>query len=299
MFKSILPWLVALPLLGLWACSKEDAPDPAAAAATQNLADIKAYIAARPALSAAKTSASGLSYLVTTSPASTTKSPGLGEEVSFTYRSYNLKDVLVDSVYATKPVYFPFGLGLLLGGLEEGLSYMREGDKATLLIPSFLGYDSRSLTNLPAYSAVRFEVSMLRSLTENQQISRYLTANKLTLTDSSSTGLKIIKTTSNPTGNALVTGQTVTLGYKGYLLRNSTPFDSTTAAKPFDVTLGTSQVIAGFEEGIRKLRVGEKATIIIPSAIGYGTKGATNNNNQYVVPPYAPIIFKLEVLAIK
>ncbi len=291
MHPFILRSLLALPLLGLWACST-NTPDPASTSNADNITAIKTYVSARPALSTIKTSTSGLYYLVT-SPNPTGKSPGLGEEVSFTYRSYNLQDVLVDSTNNTAPVYFPFGLSLLLYGLEEGISYMHEGEKATLIMPSSLAYDSRAITNLPAYSPVRFEVTLLRSLTENQQITRYLTANKLTLTDSTSSGLRIIKTVSNPTGNAVVTGQSVKVNYSGSLLRATSPFDSGT----FTLVLGTTQVIAGFDEAVRKLRVGEKATVIIPSAIGYGSKGSINGSNQYVVPPYAPMVFTLEIVS--
>jgi FKBP-type peptidyl-prolyl cis-trans isomerase len=289
MSSFLLRFGLALPLLGLWACSSTT-PDPVSTAGADNAVAIKTYLSTRPALAGIKTSNSGLYYLIRT-PIPTAKSPGLGEEVSFNFKSYNLQDVLVDST--TVPVYYPFGLSLLLFGLEEGLSYMHEGEKATLIMPSELAYGSRASTNLPAYSPVRFEVTLLRSLTEGQQITRYLRDNKLTLTDSTATGLRIIKTLSNPAGNAVVTGQTVNVRYSGTLLRDPKVFDSGT----FTLVLGTTSVIAGFEEAVRKLRVGEKATVIIPSAIGYGTKGSVNGNNQYVVTPYAPMVFTLEVVS--
>ena len=49
-------------------------------------------------------------------------------------------------------------------------------------------------------------------------------------------------------------------------------------------------VIAGFDEGIMKMRVGEKAALIIPSKIGYGTNGSGT------IPPNSPLYFEVEVV---
>ena len=49
-------------------------------------------------------------------------------------------------------------------------------------------------------------------------------------------------------------------------------------------------MIPGFIEGIEKLKFGEKATIFIPSNLGYGAQGVGP------IPPNANIIFEIELL---
>lgn len=240
--------------------------------------------------------ASGLYFYKTDSVASS-KKPAVGEEVQFNYKSYNLSDVLVDSSAATTPVYYPYGIRSILSGLEQGLGLMGEGEKATLVIPSYIGYNDRILNNLPAYSPVRFDVTLVQSRTEAQQIADYISRNNLPTPELSSTGLRLIRTQTNSTGTLPTNGQTVTIRYAGRTLRSRAAFDST-GTGTFDATLGQGKYVAGFEEGLSKLRVGEKATIIFPSTLGYGTTGVVVDNT-YKITPYAPLRFDLEVVSVK
>jgi len=54
---------------------------------------------------------------------------------------------------------------------------------------------------------------------------------------------------------------------------------------------GSGQLIAGFEEAVLKMKVGEKAKAILPYTIGYGTKGNSN------IPGYSPIYFEIEIVS--
>lgn len=283
-----------LLLGGLTSCMNQNV-DPSNEKFAQNDADIKKYVETK-GLSGTTTS-SGLYYALTSANPTAEKAT-IGEEVEFTYKSYNLQDVFIDSTIAGKPVYYPLGIQTILAGLEEGLSLMREGEKATLLIPSYLAYGSNAPNaNLPAYSVVRFDVQLVKSRDENQQIQQYVAAKKITVTDSSSTGLRISKTVSNTAGAQVTSGQTVTIKYIGRTLRASMPFDST-GSGTFDAVLGQSRYVKGFEEGLLKMRVGESATIIFPSTSGYGKEGRLSGN-QYIIPPNAPLRFDLQVISAK
>ncbi len=89
-------------------------------------------------------------------------------------------------------------------------------------------------------------------------------------------------------------GDMVSVHYKGQLL-DGTVFDSSYKRKqPIDFNLGLGQVIAGWDEGIQLLKVGDKARFVIPSNLAYGSSGAGG-----VIPPNAPLIFDVELVAIK
>lgn len=94
-------------------------------------------------------------------------------------------------------------------------------------------------------------------------------------------------------GVASKKGKTVSVHYKGQLL-DGTVFDSSYKRnQPIEFTLGTGQVIPGWDEGIQLLSVGDKARFVIPSNLGYGAKGAGG-----VIPPDSPLIFDVELIGV-
>lgn len=89
-------------------------------------------------------------------------------------------------------------------------------------------------------------------------------------------------------------GQTVSVHYKGQLA-DGTVFDSSFKRnQPIDFALGVGQVIPGWDEGIALLGVGDKARLVIPSDLAYGSAGAGG-----VIPPNAPLVFDVELVAVK
>lgn len=285
-------------LLGtMVACQKEDIGLSDSSILQSNKDDILRYASGK-GLSGTMTS-SGLYYALT-KPGSSSAIPVYGQEVEFSYTLYVLShsatnsavvvDKKVDSTYATTSVFYPFYPGSLKDGLEEGLLKMHEGDEATLLMPSTLAFGNTTVGSIPANSPVRFDVTLKRARTEDQQINEYLTANKLTPTEVTTSGLRFIKTLDNPTGALPTANQTLIVKYKGKLLRSVSAFDST-GTGTYPTTIGKS--IAGFDEGLTKLKVGEKATLVFPSKIGYGANG-----NQKI-PPYAPMRFDIELVSVQ
>jgi FKBP-type peptidyl-prolyl cis-trans isomerase len=89
-------------------------------------------------------------------------------------------------------------------------------------------------------------------------------------------------------------GKTVSVHYKG-MLPNGKVFDSSYDRKqPIDFALGMGQVIAGWDEGIQLLKVGDKARLVVPSDMAYGSAGAGG-----VIPPNATLVFDVELVAVK
>ncbi|MDA7843345.1 FKBP-type peptidyl-prolyl cis-trans isomerase [Methylophilaceae bacterium] len=93
-------------------------------------------------------------------------------------------------------------------------------------------------------------------------------------------------------------GLTVTVHYTGWLYENgekTTKFDSSVDRRePFSFVLGVGQVIKGWDNGVSGMQVGGSRTIVIPSNMGYGSRGAGS-----VIPPNSDLIFEVELIEIQ
>jgi FKBP-type peptidyl-prolyl cis-trans isomerase len=127
---------------------------------------------------------------------------------------------------------------------------------------------------------------------EEDQIKNYIKAKKLVVTDSSTVGLRFILTKANATGAVLKSGQTVNVNYVGKFIAGK-KIDNEFDSGNFSFLLGQQQVVDGFDKGIAKMRVGEKAILIFPSSMGYGSSGAGS------IPANTPLLFEIEVVSAK
>lgn len=96
------------------------------------------------------------------------------------------------------------------------------------------------------------------------------------------------------TGQEVSSGTTVAMLYKGWLT-NGTLFDQSRLNEenllmPFVFEIGSGKVIPGWDQGIAGMKVGGKRRLIIPPAVGYGTKG------QGTIPPNAVLVFDVELV---
>ncbi|MBN2891766.1 MAG: FKBP-type peptidyl-prolyl cis-trans isomerase [Bacteroidales bacterium] len=123
-------------------------------------------------------------------------------------------------------------------------------------------------------------------------IDDYLKDNNIAVEPTSS-GLYYIETEAG-TGEQAKPGDIVVVHYKGTLL-DGTKFDASyDRGEPFEFKLGAGEVIKGWDEGIALMKVGGKATLILPSDLAYGNRAVGG-----VIPANSPLLFDVELVGVK
>jgi len=251
------------------------------------------------------------------------KSPAIGDVISIR-TSYSLRRSEKDSLIfdsKTNPggfVTLQLSAPEYKGDLMEGLAMMHAGDSAIFYVPadSFILKTVR-VESLPPFiksgERMRFEVGMaevntlaemqkkqavqdsieqIQMKTQREKEMDILLAKMTERGDNQSpepSGLIIIRRQPG-NGTKPKNGQKVTVHYTGTLL-NGTVFDSSVERNdPISFNIGQGAVIKGWDEGIAALEIGAKATLYIPSWLGYGAR------SMGPIPSNSSLIFEVELL---
>ncbi len=173
------------------------------------------------------------------------------------------------------PFDFPLGAGHVIQGWDIGVQGMKVGGQRTLIIPSEMGYGAHGAgDDIPPNAKLVFDVELLNVI-------------KTDIVD-----------TKVGEGDEAQAGQHVTVHYTGWLHDENAPdnkgrkFDSSRDRnEPFQFPLGAGRVIQGWDIGVQGMKIGGQRTLIIPSEMGYGRRGAGG-----VIPPNATLVFDVELL---
>ncbi|HEU4842699.1 MAG TPA: FKBP-type peptidyl-prolyl cis-trans isomerase [Burkholderiaceae bacterium] len=104
-------------------------------------------------------------------------------------------------------------------------------------------------------------------------------------------------------GKEAMAGTTVRVHYTGWLYRplarnfRGKKFDSSRdpGREPLEFPLGAGKVIKGWDQGVQGMKVGGKRTLIIPSELAYGARGAPGGD----IPPNSALLFEVELVDVK
>ncbi|HUW91778.1 MAG TPA: FKBP-type peptidyl-prolyl cis-trans isomerase [Bacteroidales bacterium] len=133
---------------------------------------------------------------------------------------------------------------------------------------------------------------------ERSQIESFIASHNITA-EPDANGLYFIEITPG-TGEKIATGDSLAVYYVGKFL-DGTEFDGNTGEDtPFRFRLGSVGLIEGWNIGLKYMKSGTKAQLVIPSKLGYGTMGYGYYDyyGRYItiIPGYTPLFFEIEVV---
>jgi FKBP-type peptidyl-prolyl cis-trans isomerase FkpA len=237
-----------------------------------------------------------------------------GDQVSVNYTGKFLDGKKFDSntdpdFKHVQPITITIGKHQVIPGWEFGLPLFKKGGKGTLYIPSGLGYGPNGQGSIPGNAILVFDVEVLSgdapataTQTQKKQGPSQMDKDEKTLQEyfkkhniNASLGQNGLYYVIDKLGKgAIKEGQKVTVNYTGKFL-DGKKFDSNTDpafkhTEPLTFTLGSHQVIVGWELGIPLFKKGGKGTLYIPSPLAYGKDGQGN------IPENSILVFDIEVL---
>lgn len=291
--KNLLYFFMCISLLGGMSSCKLDEINQTE---SDNQKEIDGYIS-RSNLKLQK-SPEGMYYSINTAK-STGKQAFNTDVIKFYYKMTLLDGTKLDSTAKSLGQLKGLVWGATSNILNLPISFLKEGESGLFILPSALAFGGNSYTDIPAFSVIKLEIEVVSIRTEAEQLQDFQTLYKITNPEVSVTGLIFKKLVENPKGAQVAIGQSVKVNYTGRfsygVLQNDATsgkliYDSSFNAGTFTFVAGTGAVISGFDEGILKMRVGEKAALIMPSKIAYGANGNTT------IPPNSPLYFEVEVV---
>ena len=152
---------------------------------------------------------------------------------------------------------------------------MKVGGKRTLIIAPEMGFGADGRPGIPPASTLIFDVELVAV---------------------PSVKVEILE---EGTGAIVEKGDPISAHYTGWLWIDGAKgeqFDSSSkSGRPFEFTVARGMVIQGWDIGFEGLKVGTKARFIIPSELGYGSRGAAGG----AIPPNSDLCFEVELLSIE
>ncbi len=95
------------------------------------------------------------------------------------------------------------------------------------------------------------------------------------------------------TGAEAKAGDEVTVNYIGVGYDSRREFDASWGREPFTFTLGSGEVIPGWEEGVAGMKAGGRRELIIPPELAYGPEGSPP-----AIGPSETLVFVVDLVSV-
>ena len=250
-------------------------------------------------------SSSGLYYIEIEEGTGTV--PGQYHIVDFNYTTELIDGTLLwtsdkdlaeeKDIYDEEILYGPIRLlmnDLGVPGVYEGLLKMKEGGKATMIVPSDInGYGSTAVGPSGPYSTHIYTIELIYAFDDPEsfqemQIANYLDTleyDSLLITES---GLHYMEDEPGQ-GELIRDPDDVKVWYTGSFL-DGRVFDSNIGGTALQITMPADGFIPAWDEALRLMRPGTRARIIVPYDLAYGESGYGR------IPRYKTLVFEMEIV---
>ncbi len=231
------------------------------------------------------TTKTGLRYVITKKNSKGIK-PAKGDQIEAHYTGTLTNGKKFDSSKDRNQTFsFILGNQQVIAGWDEGFAYLKQGEAATFIIPSSLGYGAQDMGEIPPNSTLIFEVELVGI---KKPIAYKPFSGKGKDTIKLESGLKYIIISPGNGKVKAIAGQTASIFYAGYLL-DGKKFDGNFGGfEPFKLQVVGAGVIKGWQEILPLMNKGMKVRVIVPPHLAYGEKGYPG-----VIPPNATLIFDM------
>ncbi len=206
--------------------------------------------------------------------------------------NYSLYDINDNLITEADSFFVDFQNNDLPTGLHEALSKMYEGEMGKIIIPPNLSFTDSNIYDIEPYSAIYFETRAIAEdpqIEQQSKIDKYLYLNNVTPDSILDCEIYYFK---DKTGDSIVPqeGNTIVFNDSLYLINHTYPVSS---CQNCEKILNSSNFFSGQIKAIKLMKQGESATFIIPYQEAYGSTG------QGIIPPYYPLIYKIDLKEIK
>ncbi|CAL8293829.1 unnamed protein product [Merluccius merluccius] len=208
-------------------------------------------------------------------PPTCTRKVEVSDYVRYHYNGTLLDGTLFDSSHTRLRTYDTYvGIGWLIAGMDQGLLGMCVGERRIITMPPSLGYgENGDGSDIPGQASLVFDVVLLDLHNPRDSIAV--------------TNQQVPESCPRKTA----TGDFVRYHYNGSLL-DGTFFDSSYSRNhTYDTYVGKGYVIAGMDEGLIGVCMGERRTITIPPHLAYGEEGTGSK-----IPGSAVLVFDIYIV---
>ncbi|XP_077772640.1 peptidyl-prolyl cis-trans isomerase FKBP9 [Podarcis muralis] len=207
-------------------------------------------------------------------PENCTRTIQVSDFVRYHYNGTFLDGTLFDSSHNRMRTYDTYvGIGWLIPGMDKGLLGMCVGEKRIITVPPFLAYgEDGDGKEIPGQASLVFDVALLDLHNPKDSIA----VEQQYVPEACERRSQV--------------GDFLRYHYNGTLL-DGTLFDSSYSRnRTYDTYVGKGYVIAGMDEGLLGVCIGEKRRITIPPHLGYGEEGRGK------IPGSAVLVFDIHVI---
>ena len=261
-----------------------------------------------------KTSSKGLEYKFIEKDKSPTKI-NVGDIVIMDLRYTTEGDsVLFNSIEESRQFRMMIKEPTYDASIDDALTMMHVGDSAIFKVnamefyafsrgakqkPSFIEPQDklifyvriRSVLDMGDYEKEKTEVKLSKEEEETELLTDFIEKTNITVKPTKS-GLYYVEEKEGK-GNFPKIGDVLVVHYTGKFINGQIFDTSLRTGKPIEFKYGHGNVIAGWEEGLSKMKKGGKAQFVIPSYLAYGDK------RSGPVPAFSTLVFDVELVDIK